>query len=62
LFDAFYRGGDAAHRAEGSGLGLAIVKAFVELSGGEVSVESLSTGARFVIRLPASAAIAASVP
>jgi two-component system OmpR family sensor kinase len=55
VFERFARGaGDAAPRG-GSGLGLAIVKAVADAHGGRVELlGALGSGARFVIRLPAS--------
>ena len=51
IFDKFYQG-DSSHRGDGNGLGLALVKRIVHLCGGEISAESLSTGARFTVVLP----------
>jgi two-component system sensor histidine kinase KdpD len=59
VFERFYRAADQSRRVKGSGLGLAIVKGFVTLSGGSVRVESSPEGTRFVITLPAAAAIPA---
>jgi signal transduction histidine kinase len=61
IFEPFYRGDDsAATGATGSGLGLALVRPIVEAHGGSVTVESNggSSGARFVVRLPAAPAAA----
>jgi two-component system OmpR family sensor kinase len=57
VFERFARGGaDAAPRG-GSGLGLAIVKAVADAHGGGVELlDAPGGGARFVVRLPASAA------
>jgi len=53
IFDRFYRGEKSRNRATGgSGLGLAIAKGFVEAHGGDISVESDTSGTRFVVRLP----------
>lgn len=41
----------------GSGLGLAIVKGIVEAHRGQVSVENLAAGCRFLVRLPISEAL-----
>ncbi|HZJ21387.1 MAG TPA: substrate-binding domain-containing protein [Pricia sp.] len=50
IFDRFYK--VDAHHA-GSGIGLALVKAFVDLHGGEITVESKrGTGTVFTIMLP----------
>ena len=40
IFDAFHQVGDAGNKRQGTGLGLTLVKQFVELHGGQVSVES----------------------
>jgi two-component system, OmpR family, sensor histidine kinase KdpD len=51
IFDAFYRGGDAA--PGGTGLGLAIVDGFVRAHGGSVRAANReSGGAEFVISIP----------
>ena len=51
IFDAFYRGGDAA--PGGTGLGLAIVDGFVRAHGGTVRAANRHTGgAEFVITVP----------
>jgi two-component system, OmpR family, sensor kinase len=54
LFERFVRG--AGDRGGSFGLGLAIVKAVAETHGGSVTLEAKAqgTGARFVVRLPAS--------
>ncbi|HLM49204.1 MAG TPA: HAMP domain-containing sensor histidine kinase [Solirubrobacteraceae bacterium] len=59
VFERFVRGG--GDRAGSSGLGLAIVRAVAEAHGGSVSLEPDrpdGRGARFIVRLPASAAAA----
>jgi signal transduction histidine kinase len=59
IFEPFYRGDDSGVTgATGSGLGLALVRPIVEAHGGSVTVESNggSSGARFVVRLPAAPA------
>ncbi len=61
IFEPFYR---ASHpgvdRGTGSGLGLAIAKGFIELGGGEISVESLpGQGTSFVVSLPIEERLAA---
>ncbi|MDX6450872.1 MAG: two-component system, OmpR family, sensor histidine kinase MprB [Gaiellaceae bacterium] len=54
IFDRFYRA--AASRSKpGAGLGLAIVREAAEAHGGQATVESSPTGARFTLTLPASA-------
>jgi two-component system sensor histidine kinase KdpD len=55
IFEKFYRGSGAS-KTKGSGLGLSIVKAMVELSGGQVSVESSAAGTRFTLAFPVAAA------
>ena len=50
IFDKFYR---VENNSGGTGVGLAVVKAFVELHGGNVSVDSVEgKGSEFVVRLP----------
>lgn len=52
IFDKFYQG-DRSHTSPGNGLGLSIVKRIVELSSGEITVESkLSQGTTFTVKLP----------
>lgn len=51
IFDRFYQA-DQIH-PKGSGIGLSLVKAFVELHGGNISVEStLNKGSVFTVTLP----------
>jgi signal transduction histidine kinase len=60
IFERFARA-DAARTRDGggAGLGLAIVDAVAKAHGGECSVESSGTGARFVLRLPRFSAVRA---
>jgi len=55
LFERFYRGARAGHRAagEGTGLGLSLVAEHVRLHGGRVwSEPAPGGGSRFVVELP----------
>ena len=55
VFEEFRQVGDAVHRREGTGLGLALVRKFVELHGGQMSLESeLGKGSTFSFTLPAT--------
>jgi two-component system, OmpR family, sensor kinase len=57
VFERFARGGNDAAPSGGSGLGLAIVRAVAEAHGGTVELgDADGGGARFTVRLPASAA------
>lgn len=60
IFERFVRLDEARARdAGGSGLGLAIVEEIARIHGGSVAVsDSVLGGARFVVRLPAEAAVA----
>lgn len=52
IFERFYQG-NASHSMEGSGLGLSIVKRILELSNGEIQVESsLNHGTSILVKLP----------
>jgi signal transduction histidine kinase len=54
IFEEFRQvGRDDARKQEGTGLGLALAKKFVELHGGQISVQSqLGHGTRFTFTLP----------
>jgi signal transduction histidine kinase len=53
LFDPYYRASNAERSKTGWGLGLAFVKRIAEKHGGSVKAESLPSGMRFEIHLPA---------
>ena len=53
IFAKFYQG-DTSHSQEGNGLGLALVKKIIDVTGGEISVESeVGKGSAFCITLDA---------
>jgi two-component system sensor histidine kinase MprB len=54
IFDRFYRSATARSKP-GAGLGLAIVREAAEAHGGSATVESGAGGARFHLKLPATA-------
>jgi len=52
IFEAFERGSSADERS-GTGLGLAIARGFIEVNGGQITVESVpGQGTSFVITFP----------
>jgi signal transduction histidine kinase len=53
IFERFFQG-NTSHSTEGSGLGMSIVKRILELSGGQIEVESIQgKGSTFLVKLPA---------
>ena len=54
VFDAFYRGEEAAGDEDGAGLGLAISRAIVEAHGGRIWLEPARPGTRVLFTLRAS--------
>jgi signal transduction histidine kinase len=55
IYNKFYQEDKSLSRnAEGSGIGLSLIKSFVELHGGNISVESeINKGSIFKVVLPA---------
>jgi len=60
IFEAFYRIGESAQKAEGTGLGLAITQRLVQLHGGKLGIESQpGSGSCFYFTLPSTETIEA---
>jgi signal transduction histidine kinase len=54
IFERFEQIDDTTHRnSEGSGIGLSLVKSFVEMHGGQITIESTyGEGSNFIVKLP----------
>jgi signal transduction histidine kinase len=52
VFEVAFRGEAARSKDGGAGLGLAIARGLVEAHRGQIAVQNVAPGCRFVVRLP----------